>query len=113
MEEKGLRFQSEFQLARWEAGENAAPSRNTPSESGLSLPSTTESARKLTPSLNADAGGIDAGFLREVATVGEKEQWLIHHDEVRVLPGEVLGEGGFGRVLGGSYQGVAVAIKVP
>ncbi|CAK0906257.1 unnamed protein product [Prorocentrum cordatum] len=109
--EKSLRFQSEFQLSNFQAaGGHLAGSVPSAPSVPESVQSTTQSARKFMP---LDRTEITPTTLRDIALVGEREQWVISRDELGVVPGRVLGEGGFGRVLLGRYQGISVAIKVP
>jgi len=111
--ERSLRFQSEFALSQHQLGKNqqqgvSAPSE--PSEAGKeSLPSTTESGRVFSGSRS----GISKDLIDELAAVGAREQWLIRPGEVLVVPGLLLGEGAFGRVVLARYQGIHVALKVP
>ncbi|CAK0859106.1 unnamed protein product [Prorocentrum cordatum] len=106
--EKSLRFQSDFQLSRFQ--QQRAHTHHDPSESGKdSLPSTTESGRVF----SVNNGGITKDFMEELATIGGREQWLIRPDEITLVPGQQLGEGSFGRVFLARYQGTHVAVKVP
>jgi len=53
------------------------------------------------------------GFLEELVAVGRKEQWLIPVDEVQLISEHVLGMGGFGIVVSGTFHGTPVAVKIP
>jgi len=81
--------------------------RQLPSLSGESVPSTSDSARAF--ALDTDTHEC----VRRLAQIGEKEQWLIQQDDLSMEPLHLLGEGGFGKVYAGLYQGASVAMKVP
>ncbi|CAK0835022.1 unnamed protein product, partial [Prorocentrum cordatum] len=49
---------------------------------------------------------------RKLRSLGQRERWLIESGEVAITS-EVLGEGGFGVVARGLYQGIEVAVKAP
>jgi len=51
--------------------------------------------------------------LQEIANLGRNERWLINGSEVMLRPDKILGSGGFGVVISGSYHGTPVAVKVP
>jgi len=109
--EKALRCQSEFELSKIQAGSvQFAGSVGTSDAGSDSVPSTTQSARRFIPHDKTD---ITPAFLRDLASIGEKEQWLISREELSFEPGRLLGEGGYGKVFLGRYQGISVAIKVP
>lgn len=48
----------------------------------------------------------------KIINLGVKEHWLLDSDKVQVNVDDVIGKGGFGEVLGGTYCGTRVAIKV-
>ncbi|CAK0809033.1 unnamed protein product [Prorocentrum cordatum] len=111
--EKSLRFQSEFalsqhQLAKFRQQGAGAPSEPSEAEKE-SLPSTTESGRVF----SVHRSDISRKLIDELADIGSREQWLIRPGEVLVVPGRLLGEGAFGRVVLARYQGIHVALKVP
>eukprot|EP00928_Gymnodinium_smaydae_P016904 TRINITY_DN16410_c1_g1_i2.p1 TRINITY_DN16410_c1_g1~~TRINITY_DN16410_c1_g1_i2.p1 ORF type:complete len:532 (-),score=54.68 TRINITY_DN16410_c1_g1_i2:123-1601(-) len=78
------------------------------SESRLSLPRTTVTGR-IFNSANSQAGEC----LADIKALVEKEQWYIPPEDMKLRTGCVLGEGGFGSVVMGSFHGASVAVKLP
>eukprot|EP00928_Gymnodinium_smaydae_P043197 TRINITY_DN2899_c0_g1_i8.p1 TRINITY_DN2899_c0_g1~~TRINITY_DN2899_c0_g1_i8.p1 ORF type:complete len:829 (+),score=70.44 TRINITY_DN2899_c0_g1_i8:79-2565(+) len=80
------------------------------SESLLSLPRTTMTGRVF----NIADGSTDMGeCLADVKTLIEKEKWFIPAEDLKLCVDAMLGEGGFGSVVVGSFHGAAVAVKLP
>lgn len=102
--EKSIRFEAEYQLSQ-------ARSQLPP----LVEDNDTNDAISLGGSSSAlvVVGEDDVINFEKIRTIGLREQWLVDSEEVRALEGVVLGEGGFGIVLKGIYQGVPCAIKAP
>lgn len=50
--------------------------------------------------------------LEQIASIGQREHWLVKADNVRLMPGHILGSGGFGVVILASLHGTYVAVKV-
>lgn len=66
--------------------------------------------------LTTPTGHIFAGAATSVdnlVALGMAEHWLIPASEIQLVPGMLLGSGGFGVVVGARYGGSDVAIKVP
>lgn len=99
--EKQMRFAAEFQLSQTRV-EQPPP----PEEERSNAPPTTS-----TGAFEGDAG--NSVSLEKIRSIGLKELWLIGSEEVRMMPDRILGEGGFGVVVAGLYQGIPVAIKAP
>mmetsp|Transcript_40393 Transcript_40393/g.71611 ORF Transcript_40393/g.71611 Transcript_40393/m.71611 type:complete len:802 (+) Transcript_40393:84-2489(+) len=53
----------------------------------------------------------DDGGPEMLISKGRKEQWIIEDGELKVSPSTILGKGGFGVVLAGSFHGAPVAVK--
>eukprot|EP00927_Polykrikos_kofoidii_P001970 TRINITY_DN10760_c0_g1_i1.p1 TRINITY_DN10760_c0_g1~~TRINITY_DN10760_c0_g1_i1.p1 ORF type:complete len:662 (+),score=57.62 TRINITY_DN10760_c0_g1_i1:86-2071(+) len=73
-----------------------------------------DEARSLTvslPSTTATGEAFENCDVDEIRSIGLAEQWLIRSSDLHVMPGRVLGQGQFGFVVGGVYQGVPVALK--
>jgi len=56
--------------------------------------------------------GAMADNLEGVVDIGQKEHWLIELDELELRSDKVLGRGGFGVVVAGTYRGFPVAVKM-
>jgi len=50
--------------------------------------------------------------LQSIVLVGEREHWLVGTSEILLSPDHVLGQGGFGLVIGGQLHGTPVAVKL-
>lgn len=50
--------------------------------------------------------------LEQIAEIGQREHWLVKADNVRLMPGHILGSGSFGVVVLASLHGTFVAVKV-
>eukprot|EP00928_Gymnodinium_smaydae_P049063 TRINITY_DN3289_c0_g1_i1.p1 TRINITY_DN3289_c0_g1~~TRINITY_DN3289_c0_g1_i1.p1 ORF type:complete len:760 (-),score=55.40 TRINITY_DN3289_c0_g1_i1:51-2267(-) len=48
-----------------------------------------------------------------IADLGDDERWLIHAEDLTLYPDLVLGAGGYGSVVAGSWKLAPVAVKVP
>eukprot|EP00927_Polykrikos_kofoidii_P070924 TRINITY_DN6728_c0_g1_i7.p1 TRINITY_DN6728_c0_g1~~TRINITY_DN6728_c0_g1_i7.p1 ORF type:complete len:614 (+),score=54.74 TRINITY_DN6728_c0_g1_i7:246-1844(+) len=102
--EKVLRFQSEFRL------ENGKPSSkptchvcDSEKSLGRSCASTTLSGRVFS----------DLDAWESIASLGVEEHWLVPASEITMSFDETLGQGGFGEVILATYHGADVAIKFP
>jgi len=49
--------------------------------------------------------------LARLLKLGVEERWLINANDITVMPDQVLGTGGYGIVMRGTYLGMSVAIK--
>jgi len=101
--EKCARFEAEFQLSRLQdqIGKPEAVLENPADDMKSSLPETT-----ITGQVFASAN------LEGIMNIGRQEQWLIDREELELKFDQILGQGGFGTVIAGSYQGVSVAVKI-
>jgi len=52
-------------------------------------------------------------MLQRISDVGCREHWLVDSSAIQLLPGRVLGTGGFGVVVMASMRGTIVAAKLP
>lgn len=104
VQEKTLRAQSEFELSQREGGE--------PSKRATSL---TDDGPSLGMGYLFDNSVTDSkveAHMANVQAVGISEHWILDADDIRVAPKRVLGSGGFGLVVEGTYCGALVAIKM-
>lgn len=63
---------------------------------------------------DSDAGcGRVCERLEQIRQLGLKEHWLIRHEDLQPCPGRILGQGMFGLVMGATYHGAEVALKLP
>jgi hypothetical protein len=97
--ERSLRFQSEFKLSQHvlQPGKRKSPSEED------SRPETTDTGR---------AFMLSDSNIEELVPLGEREQWLIRLEALG-SDWSPIGEGGYGKVYSGLYLGHPVAIKVP
>jgi len=99
--EKTLRAQAEFQLSQSQA---QVPHSSSELDRDSSAPTTTDTGRAFVE--------LEFGHHFEaVEDIGRREHWLLGEDEIHVLPA-ILGMGGFGIVLAGSFHTTPVAIKL-
>jgi len=52
------------------------------------------------------------GLIANLAALGKQEHWLVQGSELKLLPEQVLGRGGFGVVVKGVFHGCSVAVKL-
>eukprot|EP00928_Gymnodinium_smaydae_P012517 TRINITY_DN14535_c0_g1_i5.p1 TRINITY_DN14535_c0_g1~~TRINITY_DN14535_c0_g1_i5.p1 ORF type:complete len:695 (+),score=41.16 TRINITY_DN14535_c0_g1_i5:40-2124(+) len=83
---------------------------NANGASTTSLPWTTSTDRIFSSAERQNDVGVS---LAELKPLVEKERWFIPLSEVEVISEEVLGKGGYGSVVKGSFHGAPVAIKLP
>mmetsp|Transcript_164295 Transcript_164295/g.399342 ORF Transcript_164295/g.399342 Transcript_164295/m.399342 type:complete len:694 (-) Transcript_164295:286-2367(-) len=105
LNERSLRCQAEFQRSSREDRTQDAPGSICES-----LPTTTATGRVF-GSLRAEDADPKK-VLQQVQLIGDREHWHIKSQEVKLLPDQILGSGGFGVVLKGIFCGAPVAVKV-
>eukprot|EP00928_Gymnodinium_smaydae_P086781 TRINITY_DN7120_c0_g2_i1.p1 TRINITY_DN7120_c0_g2~~TRINITY_DN7120_c0_g2_i1.p1 ORF type:complete len:732 (-),score=85.76 TRINITY_DN7120_c0_g2_i1:240-2435(-) len=113
VEERVKRYQAERQSeeAATPKSRNAAPSiPEQTSEANSRLSSFLFPALQLGISENAAASAV---LISELKGLGEAEHWLIHPEDLSLCPSQVLGMGGFGSVVVGTWMSGQVAVKVP
>eukprot|EP00927_Polykrikos_kofoidii_P005721 TRINITY_DN12272_c0_g2_i1.p1 TRINITY_DN12272_c0_g2~~TRINITY_DN12272_c0_g2_i1.p1 ORF type:complete len:972 (+),score=151.00 TRINITY_DN12272_c0_g2_i1:340-2916(+) len=98
--EKELRCLSEFKLSQT-LGQACVSGGELDK---MSRPETTSTGKVLLDGHNR---------MDEVKQIGLAEQWLIGVGELKIDADRILGEGGFGVVVSGRYNGCAVAVKAP
>jgi len=102
--EQTLRTQLEFQLS---LVTNQLRSCPDDVQSVMSTSPSGEAFRQL-------EGNNQDQQLSTISMIGRQEQWLVGEAEVQLVdPIKVLGRGGFGAVVSGSFQGTPVALKFP
>eukprot|EP00927_Polykrikos_kofoidii_P001971 TRINITY_DN10760_c0_g2_i1.p1 TRINITY_DN10760_c0_g2~~TRINITY_DN10760_c0_g2_i1.p1 ORF type:complete len:687 (+),score=58.66 TRINITY_DN10760_c0_g2_i1:57-2063(+) len=107
VEEKSLRYKVEFELSQ----KSVELSNQT---NGKDVDSHGDEAKSMTislPSTTASGEAFQNCDLDEIRSIGLAEQWLISSSDLHVMHGRVLGQGQFGLVVEGVYQGVPVALK--
>ncbi|CAL1171289.1 unnamed protein product [Cladocopium goreaui] len=64
------------------------------------------------PAVRQDENTGDKSFA-ELVELGRREHWIVEPHQLCLLENKVLGSGTFGTVLGGTFYGASVAIKMP
>lgn len=109
IEESKFRCKSEFQLQCMPVEAHISPSHDSDRHEASGSFATSSSKARIFES--AEGGEVSA--LSSIASLGRKEHWLIHSDQLMLLPNSVLGHGGFGVVVAGTFEGMPVAVKAP
>eukprot|EP00443_Scrippsiella_acuminata_P037050 CAMPEP_0115182346 /NCGR_PEP_ID=MMETSP0270-20121206/7898_1 /TAXON_ID=71861 /ORGANISM="Scrippsiella trochoidea, Strain CCMP3099" /LENGTH=684 /DNA_ID=CAMNT_0002595395 /DNA_START=61 /DNA_END=2115 /DNA_ORIENTATION=+ len=105
--EKTQRVQIEHRLARIQEAAESHPPKDDELVSDL----TSAATGKLFSNVERADSEQAIGHLQELAQLGYKEHWLVPLIDLRVLPGEMLGMGGFGMVIRAEYHGAPVVLK--
>eukprot|EP00443_Scrippsiella_acuminata_P130964 CAMPEP_0115681346 /NCGR_PEP_ID=MMETSP0272-20121206/57276_1 /TAXON_ID=71861 /ORGANISM="Scrippsiella trochoidea, Strain CCMP3099" /LENGTH=564 /DNA_ID=CAMNT_0003120657 /DNA_START=130 /DNA_END=1821 /DNA_ORIENTATION=+ len=105
--EKTRRVEVEHRLARIQES-----SRNAYMDDDLASDPTTAVTGELFQSMERANGDQAASRLQDLAKLGYKEHWLVPATDLKALPGDILGSGGFGMVLRAEYHGATVALKM-
>ena len=75
----------------------------------------TEVTTNVTGQIFDGVAGLDQEAISErwqaIADFGAKEHWLIDPDTIMIHSNRIIGRGGFGLVMEGSYHGARVAVK--
>mmetsp|Transcript_36166 Transcript_36166/g.112609 ORF Transcript_36166/g.112609 Transcript_36166/m.112609 type:complete len:654 (-) Transcript_36166:8-1969(-) len=108
--ERTARAETEFKLSRAEAKARsdplADPIRGSPDARSegdrCSRPDTTATSHAL----------MDGNDLARITQIAREERWLIEHEELHTKPQEVLGSGGYGKVISGYFSYTSVAVKM-
>jgi len=113
--ERSLRCEAEFELSQATSQEGPR-SQDLQSESQRrsnadSAPSTSPGSHAFNMADKEDSDLSEQ--LNRIMKLGDEEHWRIKEEEVKLLPGKVLGCGGFGQVVLGIFCGVMVAVKRP
>jgi len=111
MSEKILRTQAEFQLARLQTS-------RTDEAGGEDGQTVTDQSTTITEQafLELQQEGLWHSHqqLETLAAIGKREQWLIDAKEVCIMSDNtLLGCGGFGMVMRGTFHGTPIAVKAP
>jgi len=107
--ERTLRCQAEFQLSSGNVGSENRPTR--PESIPESLPTSTATGQVFDSFCTEGADLKEA--LQKVELMGIQEHWCIDAQQVKLLPGQILGSGCFGIVVKGIFCGMQVAVKMP
>jgi len=116
-DERSLRAQAEFELEKVvaQSGRQSTASTNNMMPSGAtpSVVSTVNSGQETTDTgrLFKVLGTDNEEATQELMNLGVKEHWLIEQDELEVFHSRVLGRGGFGLVVVGTFCSAPVAVK--
>jgi len=115
IQEKSRRCEAEFALSSLATPGGVERAQDRPASGPASLPESSSmptAASERVFGHIANTGGDDlSSRLACVSNMCETEHWLIHKEEVTLVPNGHLGAGGFGTVVMGIFCGMLVAVK--